>query len=116
MTTRTYQLQLHATITVDDDTVKAAMIGTGLQGQPGDPEVTADEVFSFQEQMLALVERWTPTTRMQIFLVNRFVQGAAPVIVKALELSLPGSEVAVGDLLVSTGDPEADVKNYADGV
>jgi len=94
MTPRTYRCALTATITVDDETLKSALLGFGLrEGLDGPPVDDPDVVFDAQQQMLSAVEHLPAEQLLQMFLVNGYVVPANLAIRNHIMGGLPGSTV-----------------------
>lgn len=60
MTRHTYRFAFSSHITVDEETLKRALIGMGIRQFPGDPVVTEDDQFNAKFQMSQEVDARPP--------------------------------------------------------
>lgn len=101
MTRRTFQCSWQATITVDDDTVKSALLGFRLADGIDGPVIDDDDAtFEMQQGMLGWAAEASPDKVLQGFLVNGYLVRAAPVVKNLIERDLAGAEAQIGDIKV----------------
>ncbi|WP_409328871.1 hypothetical protein [Trujillonella humicola] len=90
MTGRSYVCALTALIDVDDESLKAAVLGCRLSnGLPGLDVTDPDTV----QLMLAATEEMQPERRMQFYLVNKYFVDVRESLTSMLEQDLPGARV-----------------------
>lgn len=94
MTTRTYRCTLQTTISVDDVTLKAAVLGFTVPEDPDSP-LTIEQRLQENEQLRAMGDKLPPEILLQTYLSERYGVHLAMPLKRALEQWLPDSEVAL---------------------
>lgn len=93
MTSRTYRFALSGYITVDDETLKRALIGMGIRQFPGDPVVSDDDQFNAKFQMSQEVDARPLQQLLQSYLVNGFLAPYDQVLINSLIEDMPSAVV-----------------------
>ena len=100
MVLRTYRVSLTGHITVDDTTVRSALLGVQWYAQPGDPPVTDEERFEVDQAFLGFTETLSPEQRLLAYLANVPLHELRPALVGGIGERLPGARVAVDRVTV----------------
>jgi hypothetical protein len=101
MTVRSYRFSFGGSITVDDTTLKAAMLAFEAEPVPGVPDFTEEEKFEITQGLLNFMEGLPPERRMQAFLVNGPLLDLDEKLEKDLRASLPGVVVDLDGVTVA---------------
>ena len=100
MAVRSYRFSFGGSITVDDTTLKAAMLTFEVEVLPGVPDLTDEENLEIAQSLLNLMET-LPKQRMEAFLVNGPLLHLDKKVTKHLRSSLPGVAVHLDGVTVA---------------
>lgn len=100
MTRRTYRIALTGSITVDDETVKSAVVGMGAGDLDGIPP-TEEELFEHGAGQVAIAGALSPEQLLQIFLVTGYFETCREAVVATLTRDFQGADVTVGGIDVN---------------
>ena len=101
MTVRSYRFSFRGSITVDDTTLKTAILAFEAEPLPGLPDFTDEEKFQINESLLNFTESLPPERRMQAFLVNGPLLRLDEKLEGDLLASLPGAGVHLDGVTVA---------------
>lgn len=93
MSNRTYRFALSGYITVDEETVKRALIGMGIRQWPGDPLVTDEQQFDAKFQMAQSVDTLPLPQLLQSYLVNGYLAPYHQVLRNSVQEDMPDADV-----------------------
>jgi hypothetical protein len=101
MTLRKFRLECTGHVTVDDTTLRAALLGLGFVPEPGVPDLTDAERLALDQQILDLTGRLEPARQLELYLASGPLEGFEDGLVAVLTKQLAGSRVAVGPVAVT---------------